>query len=296
MILLPELKSRRLGNVVIVGSLKNSSKYLDMIFFNLELLENIFNQVAYVFVENDSKDDTKKKLCDWGKKRKKFKLISFDGLDAYEANRTVRLEITRNAYISFIKENSEFSQKFDYVIIMDMDDVSTHRLTEDSIVQSVKFLTSQQDIAAVFANQLYSYYDLWALRHETLCPFDFWHKVLITALNGKSDEAAFNDVFSLVPSNFSIDSDPIQVDSAFGGLGIYKMRYITQNKSSYRGYDYIYYLNDSPNFTKIQTCEHVSFHQGIKSIGGKLYIYPGLINSESKTTFNPSAFRSLIIK
>jgi hypothetical protein len=283
-------------NVVVVGSLKNSSIYLEKIFLNFQIFEKIFNKVAYVFVENDSKDDTKKKLSEWGNKKDSFKLISFDGLDTYEPNRTIRLEITRNAYITFIKQNFNYFQEYGYLIMMDMDDISTFRLNENSITNSIKFLSSCNKNAGIFANQLHNYYDLWALRHDELCPFDFWHEVLLHALQGKSDEEAFQEVFNLVPKNFSINSDPIQVDSAFGGLGIYKMKYILENKSKYRGYDHLFYFNDTPNFTKLQTCEHVSFNLGMKSIGGKLFIYPQLINADSKTFFNPSAFRSLIIK
>jgi hypothetical protein len=289
-------EKEKIGNIVIVGTLKNSSEFLDAIFLNFLTLESIFSKVFYIFVENDSKDNTKEKLNNWGKYKDRFKLISFDGLDEYEKNRTIRLEITRNAYISAIKENSNITSNYDYVLIIDMDDISTYALEKISIVKAINFLNSDDRNAAVFANQLFNYYDLWALRHETLCPFDFWQRVLINVLQGKSDQDAFDAVYSQLPKYFSKESKPIKVDSAFGGLGIYKMKYILKNEAKYKGYDYLFYLNESPNFTKLQACEHVSFHLGIKAIGGELYIHPELINSASVSTINPLAYRSLIIK
>ena len=62
--------------------------------------------------------------------------------------------------------------------------------------------------------------------------------------------------------------DWIEVDSAFGGLGIYKIDFLRGLR--YKG------LNDHGE----ELCEHVPFHKAIKANGGRIFINPSLINAE----------------
>ena len=283
------------GRAVVVGCVKNSAVFLPNVLLNLERLTGLYEETAFIFIENDSVDQTKSILNEWGRGKKYFKMHSFDGLDQYEKNRTVRLEIARNAYINAIRQDQILS-KFDHLIIMDMDDRGAHPLSLDALSSSLTFLNEKEQHAAVFANQSVKYYDLWALRHPHLCPFDFWHEVLSQALTAKSDQEAFDNVYAIVPKCIPVDTAPIQVESAFGGLGIYKMRFILNNKSRYIGHKYKYFGSENMVFSKLQTCEHVSFHQGIASQGGQMFILPYLVNSDQDTGFNPSAFRTIVIQ
>jgi hypothetical protein len=67
--------------------------------------------------------------------------------------------------------------------------------------------------------------------------------------------------------SISHDKTPIEVDSAFGGLGIYKKSAILS--SSYIG------LDDNEE----EFCEHVYLHTIMRRKGLNLYIVPSLINS-----------------
>lgn len=285
----------KFGKAVIVGCLKNSAEFLPHVFQNLEKLASLFEEVSFIFIENDSMDATKYLITDWGKTQAKFKLFSLDGLDLYEKNRTPRLEIARNAYVNAIQQDQTL-HSFDHMIVMDMDDRGAHPLSIDALTSSLKFLNGRQEHAAVFANQSVKYYDLWALRHPQLCPFDFWHEVLANALHVSSDQEAFDKVYAKVPKCIPVDTLPIQVESAFGGLGIYKMRFVLNNKARYIGHEYKYFVGESMVFSKLQTCEHVSFHQGISAQGGQMFILPYLVNSDQDTGFNPSAFRTIVIQ
>ena len=62
------------------------------------------------------------------------------------------------------------------------------------------------------------------------------------------------------------DSDLIEVKSCFGGLGIYKTKFI-KNCKYYGGED-----------TDNEVCEHVAFNECIYANGGKLFINPKMIN------------------
>ena len=285
----------KFGKAVIVGCLKNSAEHLPDVFQNLDKIASHFEEVAYIFIENDSQDATKKVISDWGAGKDNFRLFSMDGLDGYEKSRTVRLEIARNAYIHAIR-NHERIKKYEYMIAMDMDDRGAYPLNSNALTSAMQFIELKNEHAAVFANQPVKYYDLWALRHPQLCPFDFWHEVLDKALQKKSDQEAFDQVYTQVLKQIPIESAPIQVESAFGGLGIYKMKYIINNKNRYIGREFKYFLSESIIFSNLQTCEHVSFNRGVSAQGGKMFILPYLVNSDEDTFFNSAAYRTIIIK
>ena len=288
-------KKTHLGSAVFVGCIKNSEQYLPQIFENLERLNLIFEKTGYIFIENDSIDDTKHMLNKWGANRDNFHVHSLDGLDNYEKSRTIRLEITRNAYINLLKKNVNLC-KFDFMIVLDMDDIAIYPIDLNEFKQSLLFLKADESRAGVFANQENNYYDLWALRDRNKYPKDFWHAVLINILEGMSEDESFKIEFEKIPHFFNKTAGPIEIDSAFGGLGIYKIQYVLNNKFSYVGHSYLFLPSEKLSFTKLQTCEHVTFNFGILEQGGKLYIYPSLINSNQNSSINRSAYKSLIIR
>jgi len=98
-------------------------------------------------------------------------------------------------------------------------------------------------------------------------------------------------VFSLEPN-----SPPLEVDSAFGGLGIYKMSSVRRNSARYSGHKMkVLPARKGPTEVGLQVCEHVSFNQGFRRNGEALFILPFLINWESgERWFPPSGFRSKV--
>jgi hypothetical protein len=68
--------------------------------------------------------------------------------------------------------------------------------------------------------------------------------------------------------NLPREAEWLEVDSAFGGLAIYKKSIMSQG--SYIG------LYDNG----IEVCEHVPFHFGIRQKDGKIFINPRLINTD----------------
>ena len=71
----------KFGKVVIAGCLKNSASFLPRVLYNIEGIAQLFDDVAYVFVENDSTDETKSITGQWGEKLARFSLLNMDGLD-----------------------------------------------------------------------------------------------------------------------------------------------------------------------------------------------------------------------
>lgn len=280
---------------VVVGCVKNAEPYLDDIFKNLQKFIEIYSIISFIFVENDSTDNSKNILKNWGRDKNDFTLINLDGLDSFEKNRTLRLEIARNSYLDAINNRIEFHE-YDHLIIIDLDDKATYPLDVVSITRAINFLDSNITTAGIFANQLNGYYDLWALRHPKLCPFDFWHEVLFKSFELQDELAAFDFIYSNTLTHIPTDSKPIEVSSAFGGLGIYKISDVLKNKNKYLGHSFKFFKEQNTNFCKLQTCEHVNFNNGFSTINQKLYIIPYLINSIDPPNINPLGHRQILIK
>ena len=203
-----------LPKIIFAGAVQNAEKYLPSIFLNIENLTKLFSEVAYIFVENDSIDSTKKILKDWGSDKSNFRIISLDGLKAIPI-RTIRLEIIRNAYLETIRHYPEL-QNFDYLAIIDMDDVGAYLIDIQEASNAIEFLNKSSSRAAVFANQRGDYYDMWALRLAPQCPSDIWEDVFNYVIKYKcSDEVAYAETFAKRIFSIAESLEPIKVDSAF---------------------------------------------------------------------------------
>ena len=115
--------------------------------------------------------------------------------------------------------------------------------------------------------------------------------------NGVSDEEAFERVFR--PRVFSLPkgSQPVAVDSAFGGLGIYKMP--SAIGGAYRGEREVRITphDFAEQQITVQLCEHVPFNRRITRNGGRLFIVPSLINyTTPHMDYPPSDCRTIVIR
>jgi glycosyltransferase involved in cell wall biosynthesis len=282
--------------LIFAGCARDCAQWLPAVLANIDRLSTLFAETAIVIVENDSTDGTPERLRQWGRNRRNFHLLQLDGLGA-EPARTVRLEIARNAYIAAIGGRSHLA-KFDYLCVVDLDEVNARPIDPAGVAEGLARLRSDE-AAGVFANQLGAYYDLWALRHATHAPGDVWEEVLDYALTHKvSDEVAFAKTFGRRRFSIPPDSAPVEVASAFGGFGIYKLSHVLRNPNPYLGSRVKLLPGGSPGQIRIarwQQCEHVHFHAGIGHLGGKLLIIPAMINLDATgVAFPPGAYRSLL--
>jgi hypothetical protein len=260
---------------------RDCASYLSKVLANVSQMAELFAETAYVFIENDSHDNTPRQLNDWCEGRAAAHLISLDGLSNFCSQRTVRLSTARNRYLSLVR--SGYST-YDYLFVLDCNEVNTTRIDLDAIRRSIEFLERDVTRAGVFANSEGDYYDLWALRHPTLCPNDIWEEVCdyVTA-HRVTDEEAFIKIFKKRIFQLPSTAPPLEVNSAFGGLGIYKVASILGNERNYVGYkNKLINLPTSSVEAVVgwQCCEHVSFNAGFRERGEKLFIMPELVNSQ----------------
>ena len=243
-----------------VGTIRNGAKFLEK---EVERFEQVFGQignVSFYLVESDSQDATLEVLKKLSDQKSNFLYKSMGFLLPEIPSRIERITLCRNEYVAFIRQ-SLFMGTEDYVVVVDFD--NRHTLLN---AESIRIALSREvEWSALFANQKGKYYDLLALRHPIWCPNNIydelnWYRENTPSLPAKK-YAIFNKMLCIPPY-----ADLISVDSAFGGLGIYKAEL-------FQKHDYQPMESDSKS-----ECEHVVLNRKIGKEGGCLYIDPQLTN------------------
>jgi hypothetical protein len=285
------------SSLIVVGCIRNSGRLLPHLFRKLQKLECFFHEVRYVWVENDSNDDSKKHLALFESRAKgRCTVICLDGLCSLHPQRTARLAVCRNAYADAIKKMRNSGNSF--VLVVDMDEVNSDFDAEQIVNNPLQVLINSKDVVAVFPNSIPNYYDLWALRHKDLCPDDiFWDLALLVAREGRfGSEQLEESLLSAVSGLKIAETDGnINVQSAFGGAGLYRSDCFIAGDFKYQGLDKRQLVTRSGASIQIlaEVCEHVSFHDQIRELG-RLTMIPSWVTR--RNCFSeplPSAFTGL---
>ena len=245
--------------ILIVGTVRNCEKTLKD---SINYLDNAFkfvSKIEYLIIESDSQDNTLECLNLIKNSKQNFNFKSFGKLRTSIPERTKRIAFCRNEYLKYLR--SEKYSAVQYLVVADFDGV-LNAINESAVKSSFKNL----DWDVCTANCSDYYYDIYALRHPYWSPND----CLIAAK--ENERIGFNKYQSISYSVYSRMiklnkySSFIEVDSAFGGLAIYKKSSIPENAK---------YISEDKNNNPI--CEHVPFHYSIKESGGKVFINPKMI-------------------
>jgi len=245
------------SRVIICGTARDVERKLDQFVSVSQRSFQDFAQVTYLVCESFSKDGTWEKLHSLSERIANFNIIQDISKVSSEDFRTVRIASARSSIQDFI---SARRNEFDYVVMMDLD--GTNRsLTRHAVLSCWNHFGWD----VVTANQPFKYYDLWALRASGWIQWDVWEEFADRFPKEKSDKNItkhLSNYYRSIPRN----TPPILVDSAFGGLGIYKTEVFLKGK--YCG------VNDFGQ----EICEHVKFHESIRREGHLIYIIPSLVN------------------
>jgi len=272
---------------VFAGCAKNCANYLPIVLENIDHYSKLFKKTSKIIVENGSTDKTKEILK---KIDNKDNIILFkDDFNKFK-QRGTRLALARNLIIDEIKKNNILN-KFDLLIVIDLDDRGKFKIENKNFVKALNFLYSKNNIAAVFANQPGDYFDIWTLRDDLYRKNDFWCEALKFALSKlKSNDPITIEILNDLKKNFlnknkvsfELNSAPYKVKSAFGGFGIYKISKILENEHKYIGEQEfnVRFLDGIEKKVHYQKCEHVNFNLGFDEKGLDLYILPYLANSK----------------
>ena len=249
------------SNVLILGLARNVSGYLEKEIDSLCDSFSDFGKVGIFIVESDSDDSTISVLEKLAKNLNHFSFVSLGNLSKNISNRVDRITFCRNRYMEELESNSDLKD-YDFIVVADLDGVNA-----DLTIEAVRSCWQYDDWSACAANQSAPYYDIYALRHETWSPNDCWIYEAELRRTGLNPVAAREKAIYSRQIRIPTKASWIEVQSAFGGLCIYK-------RDAILGCRYSSYTK-----TGEPVCEHVEFHSQIRDRGGKILINPALINS-----------------
>ena len=278
-----------LPRLAICGVVRNAESQLRASLNVIDKICQCSERADAIVVTNDNEDDTSKILADWRSQNEAAKIIDCAGaIDAFP-NRIDRLAFARNMYLSALRGGSE---PVDLVIVMDLDGVNA-KVEASAIEHAV--VSAPKDWVGIFANQDKAYYDLYALRREDWVNSDVWDEytkstkwmknILFRVFNRLAMQWPRKAILNWLLNKhvyekqfrISASSPFIPVQSAFGGLGIYRFAAIEGAWYSSR------------DLSGAVICEHVNFHRQLSRSGGQLYICPSLINSTPSEHVGPKS-------
>jgi glycosyltransferase involved in cell wall biosynthesis len=250
------------AHVAVVGVARNCARSIERDLADLRAATRGFASVRFLIVESDSTDGTLACLQRLKAAHDDVDYLALGALRETVPARTARIAHCRNAYLDALRSDPRLAG-VTHVMVADLDAVC-RALTAEAVASCWRL---EVPWAMCSANQGDYYYDVWALRHADWCPDDAWalHERLKPLIGeDEADQLAlFARMVHLAP-----DRAPIEVESSFGGLAIYRRDAILSGR--YAGVD------DAGR----PVCEHVPFHAQLRAAGHRLFIHPGLINAQ----------------
>ena len=248
------------SEILIAGPARNNQ---DMVAAEVNTLLNSvsgFKKAFFLVIESDSTDNTAGELENLKQSTPLLDFISLGPLAKKMPKRTERLAFARNHILEEVRSNPLYAN-VDFIVMADLDGIN-RSITREKI-ESCWNLNEPWDVITSIQSE--RYYDIWALRHPDWNPIDcFTQRSRLEKLIGKdaANTLAVKAKQVILPS-----SGMIEVDSAFGGLAIYKRDALLAGH--YIG------LDDHGN----EACEHVSFHSDLRKAGYRIFINCALVNS-----------------
>jgi hypothetical protein len=250
--------------IAIVGLARNCSRSLARDLTRVRQACASAAKVHLLVIESDSTDATPALLATLSEQMSGLRYLSLGSLRERHPLRTDRIAQCRNAYLDALAADPRYAA-VSHVLVADLDRVCKD--IDARAVESCWQLGVPWDMCS--ANQGDYYYDIWALRHAPWCPADAWAEFAqLKPLLGER-EATKVSLFSRMV-HIDRGAAPIEVESAFGGLAIYRREALLCG-ARYVGLDPL----------GREVCEHVEFHAQLRGKGFRLFINPALINAKS---------------
>lgn len=242
----------RRQKLAIVSICRNAMPYLKNTLRLVDELAGLWRDCAYYVYENDSTDETAKELDDFAIRQ--WVTIEHDTLGGedsrgFEPERTIRLAKCRTRCQDWVRKHAADAG---YVMVLDTDPHGGFSV--DGVLNSLGWFCEmlgesfhRREPGAMASHSLFA-------REEAggygVAAYDAW----AARLNWWEDRRDHNWFHMLMPP---VGSDPIPMNSAFGGLCLYRRdAYLA---GVYEGGD----------------CEHVAHHKAMQKAGYQLFLNPG---------------------
>jgi hypothetical protein len=252
------------SSVLVVGTARNCAEHVAGQVARIGSALREFARVQWLLIESDSTDATASTLAGIAGGDPNFAHMSLGKLAERLPLRTERIAFCRNAYLDQIRVNERYAGT-EFVVVADFDGVNS-LLTREAVASCWR----RDDWDVCVANQRGRYYDIWALRHADWSPNDCWAQYRFLNQHGVSHTKAWSACVGSRMVQIPADSQWIEVDSAFGGLAIYRRNALQHG--AYAGADLL----------GAECCEHVTLHRDLRARGCRIFINPALINGDSR--------------
>ncbi len=254
---------RPLGDsvVLVMGVVRNGQAHVARDVDRLATALAGAQAVKWLLIESDSDDQTLQALQTLQQRIPNFHHRSLGRLRDDIPLRTARIAHCRNHGLQALRHDPAFAD-VDLVLVADFDGINP--LINAQAIQSC---WARDDWDVCTANQDGPYYDIYALRHPAWSPNDCWAQYLFLKRHQPISEhcleaAVYARMITLAPAG-----PWIEVDSAFGGLAIYRRH----------AFDKVDYTGLTPQGQEV--CEHVALHAAMRTRGCRIFINPRLINA-----------------
>ena len=252
------------SKILLAGPIRNVAHTIQNEIETLVTSLGNFKEIHCFVVESDSSDDTAKKLAELQGIIKNFSFVSVGNLSDKYPRRTDRIALCRNIIIDAVASKPEYADIY-FIAMADLDGMNA-LVTPEKIAQCWE-VDEPWDV--ITANQLGEYYDIWGLSHPYWNPIDCWEqKQRLENILG--NEMAQNIAVNCKQSPIDPRADLIEVDSAFGGLGIYTRESFLAGR----------YAGTDDEAGGIDVADHIPFHRDLRRKGYRIFINPALINCD----------------
>lgn len=267
----------------ICGCIKNNAKTLMDVFQNIDMLTTLFANYKIVIAYDNSNDGTLEILIEMSKK---YNIVVLQGDYNMSHVRVVNITNARNTIMNYLRTQP----KFQYIIMMDLDEVSSYNMNLNVIEKVI----DQNDWDAISFYSM-NYYDYYALSiHPYVYNYQCW---------GNSTQADMAYVIQQMKTYLSKkmslikNTDLLECRSAFNGFAIYRydcfincnydcsyegmMKYITETELQENSHSLLLKFN---LFNKY-SCEHCYFHaMATANNNAKIRISPLCLFNENLVT------------
>lgn len=251
-------------DVLVVGVARNCAKTLRRTYRTIEQAFSGFQRRHWFLVESDSSDATIDTLQQLESLSPKFKFAALGNLREVISSRTERIAHCRNVYLDEIRARQDLAED-SIIAVADLDGIND--LLNRTAVESC---FARDDWSVCTANQSGPYYDIYALRHPTWCPDDWWKQHDFARDLGVTEHESIRFACHSKMLEIPRTAPWIPVQSAFGGFALYRSHVLRRSPAKYVGVDE----------NGVGICEHVPLHLSLAAAGEQIFINPQMINAK----------------
>lgn len=240
----------------IVSIARNATPHVENTLGLVKETQAGFRSCRFFCYENDSTDGTDEIVRKFSQENSwaesQHEALGVLDQRGFEPERTERLAKCRNICLEWVRKNC---LQTTWTIVLDLD--PHHGFSVDGVFNSIGWLARLAPVPSILKPGAMASYSLWmgidAVGNYGIAQYDAW-AARMNWFEDRREKIGMSWFHSLLPP---VGSRPFPMNSAFGGLCVYKTAAFLSG--GYSGED----------------CEHVPHHKRMQEAGWQLYLNPG---------------------